>query len=116
MATVRRATTRVSNHELEILLPSHLVKYIVETGSVAVDGVSLTVARLDGSRMTVALIPRTWEMTTLQHLRAGAKVNIEVDIIGKYVEKFFLIERDPRPKGKPGGIDRDMLVRQGFGE
>ena len=89
IATVRRVLARAATHELEILLPQELAKYIVATGSIAVSGVSLTVARIDGLRMTVALIPHTWNATTFKNLQTGAKVNIEVDVIGKYVEKFI---------------------------
>jgi riboflavin synthase len=89
MGTVRHVISRGSEHKIEVLLPQELAKYVVPTGSIAIDGVSLTVARVDGLRATIALIPHTWETTTLSKLRAGAKVNIEVDVIGKYVEKLF---------------------------
>lgn len=88
VGTVRKVISRTSTHELEILLPQELARYVVVTGSVAINGVSLTVARIDGLRMTIALVPHTWNATTLKSLRAGAKVNIEVDVIGKYVEKL----------------------------
>ncbi|MFH1010948.1 MAG: riboflavin synthase [bacterium] len=89
LGTVRRVLSGESERKFEVLLPQELAKYVVSTGSIAIDGVSLTVARVDGLRVTIALIPHTWENTTLGKLRAGAKVNIEVDIIGKYVEKLL---------------------------
>ncbi|MBU1706871.1 riboflavin synthase [bacterium] len=89
VASVRRVVTGTLKRELEILLPEAIAKYVVATGSITVNGVSLTVARIDGLRATVALIPHTWEVTTLKNLQAGAKVNIEVDVIGKYVEKLL---------------------------
>ena len=61
---------------------------MVEKGSIAVDGVSLTVAAVDDSSFTVSLIPETLERTTLGHLTPGAQVNLEVDVVAKYVEKM----------------------------
>jgi riboflavin synthase len=66
-----------------------LLRYVVEKGSIAVDGVSLTVAALDGSSFAVSLIPETLERTTLGAAAPGATVNLEVDILAKYVEKLL---------------------------
>jgi riboflavin synthase len=93
VGTVRRVLTHASAREIEILLPTNLAKYVVPAGSLAVDGVSLTVARINGLHATIALIPHTWEATTLKNLRPSARVNLEVDILGKYVES--LIKRQP---------------------
>jgi riboflavin synthase len=70
-------------------IPTDLSKYVVSKGSIAVDGVSLTVAALDGDKMTVSLIPTTLEVTCLGDRRPGDRVNIEVDVIGKYVERLL---------------------------
>lgn len=93
VGTVRRMLTHAATRELEILLPANLAGYVVPAGSLAVDGVSLTVARMNGLHATIALIPHTWKATTLKDLRPSAKVNLEVDILGKYVES--LIKRQP---------------------
>jgi riboflavin synthase len=74
---------------LEIEAPPALARYIVEKGSVAVDGVSLTVARKNGERFTVCLVPYTMTVTTLSRLEDGAAVNLEVDILAKYVEQLL---------------------------
>jgi riboflavin synthase len=66
-----------------------LLRYIVEKGSIAVDGVSLTVAALDEQGFAVALVPHTLEVTTLGALAAGDRVNLEVDILAKYVERLL---------------------------
>ena len=71
-----------------------LLRYVVETGSIAVDGVSLTVASVDGDAFSVSLIPETLERTTLGAAGPGAPVNLEVDILAKYVEK--LLPSSPR--------------------
>jgi riboflavin synthase len=67
--------------------PDEVLRYIVEKGSVAVDGVSLTVVAVDGESFEVSLIPETLERTSLGRARAGTVVNLEVDVIAKYVEK-----------------------------
>ena len=69
--------------------PPELLRYSVEKGSIAVDGVSLTVAALDGEGFAVALVPHTLEVTTLGTLDAGESVNLEVDILAKYVERLL---------------------------
>ena len=74
---------------LEIEAPPPLVRYIVQKGSIAVDGVSLTVAAVDGDRFTVSLIPHTRAVTTLGTLAPGVLVNLEVDIMAKYVERLL---------------------------
>jgi riboflavin synthase len=85
-------TTRVAavrelrdHREIDFELPADLARFVVEKGSITLDGVSLTVAALDRDRFTVAVIPHTLAVTTLGALRAGDRVNVEVDVLGKYV-------------------------------
>ena len=78
-----------ANLVLTIAAPAALLRYVVVKGSIAVDGVSLTVNRVDGAGFDVALIPHTVSATTLGERRPGARVNLEVDPIGKYVEKLL---------------------------
>jgi riboflavin synthase len=73
---------------LHIEVPQQLEKYLVYKGSVAIEGISLTVARLVGNRLTIAIIPHTFEATNLQSLRPGDPINIETDILAKYLEKW----------------------------
>lgn len=73
--------------EVTFELPSALAAFVVEKGSVTLDGVSLTVARLDARSFTVALIPHTLEVTSLGQLEVGDRVNMEVDILAKYVQR-----------------------------
>jgi riboflavin synthase len=82
--------------ELVVEAPAALARYLVEKGSIAVDGVSLTVAALRGCAFTVALIPYTLERTSLHAARPGARVNLEADVIAKYVER--LLGSSPRPR------------------
>jgi riboflavin synthase len=74
--------------DLRIRLAPELLRYVVEKGSITVDGVSLTVAAVDGAGFEVALVPHTLEVTTLGPAAAGDEVNLEVDVLAKYVEKL----------------------------
>ena len=82
------------NAVLRVLLPTPLLSGVVPKGSIAVDGVSLTVAAIDGDAIDIALIPHTLAATTLGELRAGDRCNVETDVIAKYVER--LLERAER--------------------
>jgi riboflavin synthase len=75
--------------DLRVVLPGHLLRYVVEKGSVAVDGCSLTVVGVLDDGFTVAVIPRTAEVTTLGRKGTGSTVNVEVDIIAKYAERLL---------------------------
>ena len=75
--------------ELTVTPPARLLRYLVEKGSVAVDGVSLTVARLEADRFRIALIPYTLEQTTLNDAGPGDPVTLEVDVVAKYVERLL---------------------------
>ena len=82
------AVEAVGDHrELACALPAELAPFVVEKGSIALDGVSLTVAALDERGFRVALIPHTLEVTTLGGVRAGDRLNVEVDLLGKYVQR-----------------------------
>ena len=83
-----------------------ILRYIVEKGSIAIDGISLTVAQVTHSDFTVSLIPHTGEETTLLQRRPGEIVNLETDIIGKYVEKLMGSKKD--------GVTIDLLQKNGF--
>jgi riboflavin synthase len=69
--------------------PPEIARYLVFKGSVAVEGISLTIAALGGDYFEVAIIPKTWEVTNLSQLKVGDGVNLEVDVIGKYVERLL---------------------------
>lgn len=74
---------------LQIEAPATLVRYIISKGSITVNGVALTVNKMEGARFTLNLIPHTLQMTTLKHLTVGAHVNLEVDMIARYVERLI---------------------------
>ena len=74
---------------LRIAYPPEIARYLVFKGSVAVEGISLTIANLTEDYFEIAIIPKTWEVTNLGHLKPGDSVNLEVDVIGKYVERLL---------------------------
>ena len=88
-----------------------LLRYIVEKGSIAIDGISLTVASVAADRFSVSVIPHTAAVTVLGRKRPGDIVNLETDIIGKYVEKLLRPAADTAPKG---GISLEFLMENGF--
>jgi riboflavin synthase len=85
-------TVRSTGDPVWIDAAPDVLRYVVEKGSIAVDGVSLTVAALDESGFAVALVPHTLEVTTLGRLQAGDEVNLEVDILAKYIERLLRSE------------------------
>jgi riboflavin synthase len=90
VGTVHRFVPMGESHLLEIDAPAELARYIIRKGSITVNGVSLTVNAMEGSRFALNLIPHTLEMTTLKHLKAGNRINLEVDMIARYVERLSL--------------------------
>ncbi|HEX8998506.1 MAG TPA: riboflavin synthase [Blastocatellia bacterium] len=78
--------------------PAELARYIVEKGSITVDGISLTVAALGDTWFEIAVIPHTWKVTNIGSLERGAAVNLEVDIIAKYVERMMTHLKEPKSK------------------
>lgn len=102
---------RISDSEnwwLEIELPAEIEKYTVYKGSISIEGISLTVAKLEGNRCTIAIIPHTVEMTNLHSLKTGDPVNLEADLIAKYVEKMM------KGEAAEGSFRLEELVEQGF--
>ena len=97
-----------NDYVLQITVPSELTRYIVDKGSLAIEGISLTVAAIDGTSVQVAIIPHTAEVTNLRSLKPGDPVNLEVDVIAKYVEKMIGAEKTKSQ------ITIEKLVRAGF--
>lgn len=89
VATILGRTSSEHWDVVEISLPAELAKYVVEKGSITVDGISLTVASVSTESFTVSLIPTTLQMTTLGFAQISTKVNLEVDVIAKYVERMI---------------------------
>jgi riboflavin synthase len=90
---------------------SKTLKYIVEKGSVALDGISLTVANVDNTSFKVSVIPHTASETTLLNKSVGDKINIECDVVGKYIEKFLNFKDKESVKSN---VDLNFLAKHGF--
>ena len=100
-----------------IQAPPEVMRYIVEKGSITIDGISLTVAAVSNTDFSVSTIPHTLAVTTLGEKKAGDTVNLENDIVGKYVEKFVLegyASRASSTEKDSGGITREFLGKYGF--
>lgn len=93
-------------------IPENLGRYIIEKGSITIDGISLTVNSCDSSVFSVSIIPHTLDVTLLGTLVPGGRVNIEVDIIGKYVEKLLMTEKESA--GKTSSLNMAFLAENGF--
>jgi riboflavin synthase len=96
------------NYWLRIEIPSDLARYVIFKGSLSIEGISLTVAKVEGTHVTVAIIPHTTEMTNLKSLKPGDPVNLEVDMIAKYVEKMM------QGDSANSAITIERLVQAGF--
>jgi riboflavin synthase len=96
---------------ITVEIHAELEKYLIHVGSIAIDGISLTVAELEENKVSVSIIPHTWQVTTLGQRRAGDRVNIEADLIGKYVEKLLTRKNDSE---KPSRITEEWLKEKGF--
>jgi len=93
---------------LRIEIPPELARYVIHKGSLSIEGISLTVARIEGTQVTVAIIPHTVKMTNLKSLKPGDPVNLEADIIAKYAEKMM------KGESANSSLSIERLVAQGF--
>ncbi len=109
MARKQRGDSLVFTFEVDV----ELGRYIIEKGSVAVNGLSLTVNRCDEQSFDVNIVPHTARVTTIGNWRVGDEVNIEVDIIGKYVERFVRTMQEGNSPSE-SGVDRGFLAKHGF--
>ena len=105
------------NYWLSVDIPAELERYIVFKGSIALNGISLTVARLDGNRVGVAVIPYTYEQTNLGSLQPGDLINIECDVLAKYVERLLspaATSTARRQVEKQSSLTLEKLIGEGF--
>ncbi len=104
-----KITNRGESYLYEFSVPDNLIKYIIEEGSIAINGVSLTVAQLNQNIIGISVIPHTWQNTTFKFLQTGNKVNIEVDLIAKYLERLTTFN-----KKNGSGLSIERLKEEGF--
>jgi riboflavin synthase len=97
----------------EVTTPAHVAKYLAEKGSVTIDGISLTINYLSGSILSLNVIPHTAERTNIVTWKVGTKVNIEVDVLARYIERLLLGDRAAEPEVK-SGLSMEFLAENGF--
>ncbi len=109
--TIRKLAPDSDSVRFEITTSKEIARYLIKKGSVAVDGVSLTVNELKGESFSVNIIPYTLDNTIFKYRKVGDEVNIENDLLGKYVEKFLTAREGSRDRGR---IGLDFLAEHGF--
>ncbi|MBO5145296.1 MAG: riboflavin synthase [Lachnospiraceae bacterium] len=97
-----------------IAATQEILRYIIEKGSIAIDGISLTVAKVTKESFSVSVIPHTLQQTTLAERKKGDIVNLENDMVGKYIEKFLNIEAPKDAQNAKSRIDTKFLMKNGF--
>ncbi|MCQ2790070.1 MAG: riboflavin synthase [bacterium] len=107
IAKIEKISQNEDFYLFSISLPKDIEKYVVKKGSICINGISLTVANISNQKIELAIIPHTYKSTNLQYLKANDNVNVEVDMLAKYVEKF--LSRDNN-----SCISEDFLKENGF--
>ncbi|MCW8811266.1 MAG: riboflavin synthase [Ignavibacteriaceae bacterium] len=98
------------NYLLQITVPENLERYLIKEGSIAVSGISLTISDLDKNLISISVIPHTWQNTNLRHKKVNDKVNIEIDVLAKYVEKLLTKDNS----GSEKNITENWLKEIGY--
>ena len=111
VASVYQRQLRGKAIEFWLESPAELSRYIAHKGSITIDGVSLTVNEVDGNRFRLTIVPHTADETTLVTLQSGDKVNIEVDLIARYLERLMQAKSEPQTTG---GVTLETLAKAGF--
>lgn len=106
----RKSEARAERFRLRA--PDQLAKYIAHKGSITVDGTSLTVNAVEGAEFELTIVPHTLQETVMDTYRAGTKVNLEVDLIARYLERLLLGEKAAEPQS--GGLTTEFLAQHGF--
>jgi riboflavin synthase len=96
LGKIKQIKMKGKNWEIEVAFPPKLRKYMISEGSIALDGISLTIAKLTSETLTVAIIPHTLEKTTLGSKKVGDHLNLEVDMVAKYIENFLRFDTGSR--------------------
>lgn len=110
---LRNVVEQPQSHVVTFAAPDSILRFLVEKGSVAIDGISLTVASLEKDSLAVWIIPETWAATTLSRKRPGDRVNVECDLIAKYVFRYLDLQASPGPDSRARDEALEALLRQG---
>jgi len=112
ISDVLSITNNGNSIEYWLSMPSDLAHYIAEKGSVTVDGTSLTVNALSDGKFRLTIVPHTVKETIFAHYQVGTKVNLEVDLIARYLERLLM--KEPASTEKPSGVSESLLQKAGF--
>ncbi|MFD2164714.1 riboflavin synthase [Thalassotalea euphylliae] len=94
-------------------MPSDIAPYIAEKGSITIDGVSLTVNSISDNKFRLTIVPHTAAETIITHYKAGTKINVEVDVMARYIERLLLAQQAHKPNSS-SGVSMDLLAKSGF--
>ncbi|MES9968110.1 MAG: riboflavin synthase, partial [Sedimenticola sp.] len=94
--------------------PAELARYIAHKGSICVDGASLTINSVNGNQFELNIVPHTLEETIMTSYAPGSRVNLEVDLVARYLERLLLGEKAADPGPAEGGVTLETLARSGF--
>ena len=94
--------------------PAQLARYIAHKGSICVDGASLTVNSVDGCRFDLNIVPHTQQETIIADYRSGSRVNLEVDVVSRYLERLLLGDKAAEPTNEHTGVSMELLAQRGF--
>ncbi|UJF18856.1 riboflavin synthase [Vibrio sp. SS-MA-C1-2] len=117
---VDAVATIVSRHSLGraiefwLQVPSSLAKYIAEKGSITIDGISLTVNDVDGDKFKITIVPHTAQETTIEQFNVGTKINLEVDVIARYLERLILGDKAAESSSTKSEVTMELLAKSGF--
>ena len=111
VGSVKLIEKKESSWLFTILIPRNFRRYVVPVGSIAIDGVSLTVARLHDDEVTVSIIPHTLDHTTFQFFKTGERVNVEFDVVGKHIEQIMMHS----PENLKYALSVEKLKEWGYG-
>jgi riboflavin synthase len=98
VGTINEIKKLGENYLIKINIPDDLEKYLIKEGSIAINGISLTIADLNNAKISLSIIPHTWQKTNLKDKKVNDKVNVEIDILAKYVEKLLTKGNNPSDK------------------
>ncbi len=113
LGTVTLARKDARSLYFEVKAPDALAKYMAEKGSITIDGISLTINHLDGALMSLNLVPHTATQTTINDWQLGSKVNLEIDVLARYLERLLMGDQAAKSTAK-NSIDMSFLAENGF--
>jgi riboflavin synthase len=108
MGTISEIKKLGENYLVKILIPDELEKYLIKEGSISINGISLTIADLNSNVISISVIPHTWQNTNLKDKKVNEKVNVEIDILAKYVEKLLAKPNDNSDKNITEGWLKEL--------